>query len=283
MVKVAAVQMASGEDFEDNLARAEGLVRRAAEDGAQIVLLPEMFSGRFFSMHSWNPDQFAHARPADEHPVLKRMAPLAAELGVVLPVSFFERANNAYFNSIMIIDADGRGLGVYRKSHIPLGPPNCFEKYYFNQGDTGFRVWRTAHGVIGTAVCWDQWFPEAARIMALKGAEVLFYPSGIGSDCHDHWQRVMQGHAAANMVPLVASNRIGTEPGVFGGYTYWGRSFIANVDGAILTEAGGEEGFVAASFDPEANRAAWGLFRDRRLDLYAPLLTTDGEDGRRVA
>lgn len=209
---VAAVRMACSADVDENLSKAEALVGEAAGRGAQVVLLPEMFASRFFSMHDWGSEHFALAGPGHDHPVVRRMATVAAKCGVVLPVSFFERANNAYDNSIMVVDADGSLLGVYRKAHIPLGPPNCFEKYFFNPGDTGFRVWATRHGTIGVGICWDQWFPEAAWIMAL-GAEALFYPSGIGSDCRDHWLRIMQSHAAANMVPLVVSNRVGRRAG----------------------------------------------------------------------
>jgi N-carbamoylputrescine amidase len=216
------------------------------------------------------------------------MSRLAAELRVVLPVSFFERANNAYYNSLMVIDADGQQLGLYRKSHIPDGP-GYQEKYYFNPGDTGFRVWDTKYGRIGVGVCWDQWFPECARAMTLQGADILFYPTAIGSEpqdptikSRDHWQRVMQGHAGANMVPIVASNRIGREAGESCTMTFYGSSFIADPWGAKVAEAGEEEEAVlTASFDLDKNRAArasWGFFRDRRPELYTTLLTCDGND-----
>jgi len=274
-VTLAATQMACTWQTETNLDRAEVLVREAVEKGAQIVLLQELFETPYFC-----PDQkqefFALARPVDDNPVLARMGDLARELGVVLPVSSFERANNAYYNSLVVIDADGRRLALYRKSHI-LDGPGYQEKFYFNPGDTGFRVWDTAYGRIGAAVCWDQWFPEAARIMALKGAEVLFYPTAIGSEpqdpsvnSKDHWQRVMQGHAGANMVPVVASNRIGVERSDTAEMTFYGHSFIA--DGAT-------SGVVTARFDLDAlraERASWGLFRDRRPDLYDPILGMDG-------
>lgn len=218
--------------------------------------------------------------------MIGRMSRLAAELGVVLPVSFFERANQARFNALAVIDADGRVLGIYRKSHIPDGP-GYQEKYYFNPGDTGFQVYRTRHGTIGCAVCWDQWFPEAARAMALSGAEMLFYPTAIGSEPHDptldsrdHWTRVMQGHAAANLMPVVASNRIGSETGESGSLTFYGSSFIAGPTGDIVAVAGrDEEAVLTATFDLDriaGQRAAWGVFRDRRPDLYGPLLTLDG-------
>jgi N-carbamoylputrescine amidase len=205
---------------------------------------------------------------------------------VVLPFSFFERAGNVYFNSLAMIDADGSLLGVYRKSHIPEGP-GYHEKYYFSPGDTGFRVWPTRFGVLGVGICWDQWFPEAARCMALMGAEALLYPTAIGSepydaslDSRDHWQRCMQGHAAANVMPLVASNRVGVERGQQYAMTFYGSSFIADPTGAKVAEADREgEAILTATFDLEAVRAqrhAWGVFRDRRPDLYAPILTLDG-------
>lgn len=276
-VTVAATQMKGSRDREATLARADALVREAAARGAQIVLLQEMWETRFFAFNDWKPEHFALAAPADNHPALAHMAALAAELGVVLPVNFYERANNAYYNTVMVIDADGQMLGLYRKSHIPLGPPGCYEKVYTNPGDTGFRVWPTRFGTIGVGICWDQWFPEAARIMALKGADILFYPTAIGSDCHDHWEVVMRGHAGANLVPVVVSNRVGTERGDLGETTYWGQSFIAGPEGEIVAKAGSEEeGVITATFDLEANRllrANWGVFRDRRPDLYAPLLS----------
>ncbi len=288
-VTVAATQMACSWRTEENLDRAEALVREAAGQGAQVILLQELFETPYFC-----PDQkqefFALARPVDANPVLGRMSELARALGVVLPVSFFERANNAYYNSLVVVDADGRLMDLYRKSHIPDGP-GYQEKFYFNPGDTGFKVWDTAFGRIGAAVCWDQWFPEAARIMALQGAEVLFYPTAIGSEpqdpdlnSKDHWQRVMQGHAGANMVPVVASNRIGRERSDAAEMTFYGHSFIADATGAILAEADDVTSkAVTARFDLDALRAAragWGLFRDRRPDLYGPILRMDGGPDR---
>ncbi len=284
-VTLAATQMACGPDAAENLDRAERLVRQAAAAGANVVLIQELFETPYFPQDE-RADRFALARPADGHPTIDRMAALAAELGVVLPVSFFERANNAHYNTVMMIDADGSRLGIYRKSHIPDGP-GYEEKFYFNPGDTGFRVWPTRFGVIGCAVCWDQWFPEAARAMAVQGAEMLLYPTAIGSELMDtsqdsrhHWRRVMQGHAAANMIPVVASNRIGTEKGAQSELTFYGNSFIAGPDGGIVAEADAEdEAVLTASFELEElrqRRAAWGLFRDRRPDLYRPLLTLDG-------
>ena len=214
------------------------------------------------------------------------MSEVAAELGVVLPVSFFERANNAYYNSVAMVDADGRVLGVYRKTHIPDGP-GYQEKYYFNPGDTGFQVYSTRYARVGCAICWDQWFPESARVMALKGAEVLLYPTAIGSepqdaslDSRDHWTRVMQGHAGANLVPLVASNRVGREEAESCGIMFYGSSFIAGPRGELVAQADRESRTVlTATFDLDRlalQRASWGVFRDRRPEHYAPLLTLDG-------
>jgi N-carbamoylputrescine amidase len=285
-ITVAATQMACSWDREANVAGAEALVREAAGQGAQIVLIQELFETPYFCVDQ-KQDYFALAQPTEGHPVLARMSALAAELNVVLPVSFFERANNAYYNSLAMVDADGKVLGTYRKSHIPDGP-GYQEKFYFNPGDTGFRVWQTRHGTVGCGICWDQWFPECARAMALMGAEVLFYPTAIGSEpqdrtlnSKDHWQRTMQGHAAANIVPLVASNRIGKEDGEAASLTFYGASFIADPTGAKVAEANGtDRAVITATFDLDAiraKRAAWGLFRDRRPELYRPLLTSDGK------
>lgn len=284
-VTVAATQMACTWDRDANLAKAETLVRDAAGQGAQIVLIQELFETPYFCKDQ-QPEHFALAAPAEGHPVVARMATLAAELQVVLPVSFFERANNAYYNALAMVDADGRVLGTYRKSHIPDGP-GYQEKFYFNPGDSGFKVWQTRYGTIGAAICWDQWFPECARTMALQGADLLFYPTAIGSEpfapeinSKGHWQRTMQGHAAANVVPLVASNRIGHEAGESCELTFYGGSFIADETGEKVAELDEtSEGIATASFDVEAirtRRAAWGLFRDRRPDLYGRLLSLDG-------
>jgi N-carbamoylputrescine amidase len=219
------------------------------------------------------------------HPTIAIMSALAKELEVVLPVSFFERAGNAYFNAVAIVDADGSVLGVYRKSHIPDGP-GYEEKYYFNPGNTGFKVWKTRFGTIGVAICWDQWFPECARAMALKDAEIFFYPTAIGDepvstvDSRNPWQTVMQGHAAANMIPVVASNRIGAEKSDTGTLTFYGSSFIADAGGEKVAEATRDkQAVLTATFDLDdlrEQRAAWGFFRDRRPDLYESLLTLDG-------
>ena len=283
---LAATQFACSTDAATNLASAERVVREAARRGARVVLLQELFETPYFCKDHLA-SHFSLARPVGGNPVLGRFQALARELEVVLPFSFFERANNAYFNSLAMIDADGRLLGVYRKSHIPEGP-GYHEKYYFSPGDTGFRVWSTRYGVLGAGICWDQWFPEAARCMALLGAEVLLYPTAIGSEPHDasidsrdHWQRCMQGHAAANLMPLVASNRIGVERGQKYQMTFYGSSFIAGPSGEKLVEADRDsEAVLTATVDLEAVRAqrhAWGVFRDRRPELYGPILTLDGD------
>ncbi len=283
-VNVGIVQMACGGDAATNTAKAEGFIREAAGRGANIVLLSELFETPYFPQ-TIDHRRYELAAPADAHPTVERLARLAAELGIVLPVSFFERANNACYNSVAVIDADGRRLGLYRKSHIP-DAPGYLEKYYFTPGDTGFRVWRTRFGAIGVGICWDQWFPEAARAMALMGAELLFYPTAIGtdidvpsSDSSGPWRRAMQGHAAANVVPVIAANRIGRERDGDSELAFFGQSFVTDETGAILADAGGGEGVVLAELDLDAvakRRDRWGVFRDRRPDLYRPLLTMDG-------
>jgi N-carbamoylputrescine amidase len=284
-VTVAATQMACGWDRDANLANAERLVREAAARGANIVLLQELFETPYFCKDHL-PAHFSLARPLEDNATVARFARLAAELGVVLPLSLFERARNAYFNTVVMLDADGRTLGSYRKSHIPEGP-GYHEKFYFSPGDTGFRVWPTRFGTIGVGICWDQWFPECARVMALQGAEMLLYPTAIGSEPQDatldsrpHWQRTMQGHAAANVMPVIASNRIGTERGERHSLTFYGHSFIADHTGALLAEADAATGMVlTATIDLDSTRRyrhAWGVFRDRRPDLYGPLLSLDG-------
>jgi len=286
-ITLAATQFACSWDMRANIAKAKDLVRKAADAGANVVLVEELFETPYFCQDQ-SAEHFALAKPFEGNPLIAEMAELARSLGVVLPVSFFERAGRAYFNSVAMVDADGRVLGLYRKSHIPDGP-GYQEKYYFTPGDTGFKVWTTKFGVLGCAICWDQWFPESARAMALMGAEALFYPTAIGSepppappvDSRDHWRRAMQGHAAANYVPLVAANRIGTEKGQAGEITFYGSSFVAGPTGDIAAELGRkDEGFCAASFDLDAvavARASWGLFRDRRPDLYGVLRSHDGK------
>ncbi|MGC4028079.1 MAG: N-carbamoylputrescine amidase [Steroidobacteraceae bacterium] len=289
-VTVAATQFACGWDRDENIARADALVRRAAHGGAQVILLQELFETPYFCIEQ-DSRHLRLATTLQENPAVAHMVRLARELGVVLPVSFFERAGQAYFNSIAIVDADGEVLGVYRKAHIPNGA-GYQEKTYFSPGDTGFRVWNTRFGRLGVGICWDQWFPECARVMALQGAELLLYPTAIGSEpppalpvhSRDHWQRTQQGHAAANLMPLVASNRIGVErslqdpEGLF--IRFYGSSFIADPMGAKRAEAGEEEEAVLlAEFDLAEiaeMRDNWFVFRDRRPELYAPLLTLDG-------
>jgi N-carbamoylputrescine amidase len=285
-VTIAATQMSCSWDIDDNLAKAERLVREAADRGANIVLIQELFATPYFCQDQIA-DFFDLARPLAGNPVVARFSKLAAELNVVLPVSYFEQAGKACFNSVAILDADGALLGNYRKSHIPDGP-GYTEKFYFSPGDTGFRVWKTRFASIGVGICWDQWFPEAARAMALQDAEILFYPTAIGSEPQDpeldsagHWQRVMQGHAGANLMPLVASNRIGRETGRRNTeVTFYGSSFIADPTGLKVAEADrSSETVLVETFDLDAidrQRRAWGLFRDRRPDLYGPLMGLSG-------
>lgn len=288
-VVVAATQFACTQDRRENLATAERMVREAARQDAQIVLIQELFETPYFCKDH-HPSFFELAMPIEENPAVQRFQQLARELKLVLPVSVFERAGNAFYNSIAIVDADGSVMGIYRKSHIPESP-GYHEKFYFSPGDTGFKVWKTRYGTIGVGICWDQWFPETARVMALLGAEILFYPTAIGAepqdpsiDSRDHWQRTMQGHAAANVMPLVASNRIGCEPGNMWTVDYYGSSFIADHTGALVSQCDRKtEGLVTASFDLEQIRKyrhSWGVFRDRRPDLYGPLLTLDGRTGQ---
>ncbi|HEX9472869.1 MAG TPA: N-carbamoylputrescine amidase [Steroidobacteraceae bacterium] len=290
-VVVAATQFACSWDLAGNLDKAERLVRAAAAQGARLVLLQELFATPYFCIEQ-DPAHLELAEAAGDSRLLQRFAALARELGVVLPVSFFERGNNAYFNSVAIIDADGRNLGVYRKTHIPDGP-GYQEKFYFSPGDTGFRVWDTQVGRIGVGICWDQWFPESARIMALKGAELLLFPTAIGSepppappvDSRRHWQRVQQGHAAANLMPLIAANRIGVERPrrnpEQSHIRFYGSSFIADQTGALLAEAGdADEAVLVARFDRQElrrRRDGWFLFRDRRPESYGPVATLTGE------
>lgn len=279
-VTVAALQTALTDDVDRNVARVTELCREAAGRGAQIVLPSELFEGHYFCRTQREAD-FGRARPAEAHPTLRHFQKLAAELGVVIPVSFFEQAGPEHYNSVAVFDADGRHLGIYRKSHLPDGP-GYQEKFFFKPGNTGFRAFATRFGTIGVAICWDQWFPEAARAMALAGADVLLYPTAIGSepeepefDSRDAWQRVMIGHAVANAVGVVAANRIGTEGAGAGAITFYGSSFIADARGDKLAELGrNEAGIALARLDLEAIRrirASMGFFRDRRPSLYRAL------------
>ncbi|GAB4818276.1 hypothetical protein N2152v2_005322 [Parachlorella kessleri] len=301
-VTVACTQFACTWNLEENLDKAEKLVRQAAGEGANIILVQELFHAPYFCQEQKQQYfDLAHPlEPVEQNPVVGRFSKLAKELGVVLPISFFEKANNAHFNSLAIADADGSIVAHYRKSHIPDGP-GYQEKFYFNPGDTGFLAVDTKFGRIGALICWDQWFPEGARCVALQGAEIIFYPSAIGTEpenpgysSYPHWTRTMIGHAAANMVPVVACNRVGTEESANGQITFYGGSFIAGPTGAIVAQIGSHgkqenegidpkpdpvEGFVTATFDLDANREerhGWGLFRDRRPDLYGPICTLDG-------
>lgn len=280
-VTVAATQMACSWDREATLKKADALVREAAAKGANIILLQELFETPYFCQkHEF--EYMELSMPLEKNPAVAHFKEVAKELDVVLPISFFERAGNVMYNSIAIIDADGTVLGVYRKTHIPDGAPYA-EKFYFSPGDTGFKVWKTKYGTIGVGICWDQWFPETARCMALMGAEILMYPTAIGSeptldiDSKPHWQHAMQGHAAANIMPLLASNRVGYESQSDSEMTFYGSSFIADETGEIVEEADREsETVLVHTFDLDAidiKRRQWGVFRDRRPEMYETLLT----------
>ena len=277
LVNLAALQTHYGADLQDNIDRTIALIRQAASAGAQIILPSELFQGPYFCT-TQDERWFASAYPALEHPCVTQLQPIAAELGVVIPVSIFEREGPRYYNSVVVLDADGTALGTYRKSHIPDGP-GYQEKYYFRPGDTGFKVWNTRYAKIGVGICWDQWYPEAARAMALLGAEVLFYPTAIGSEPHDGtldtrdpWRRAMQGHAVSNIMPVVAANRIGVEQGLGDDQHFYGSSFIADHRGDLIADLSRtEEGIAAGTIDLtflDRHRAAWGFFRDRRSELY---------------
>ena len=284
-IKVAATQMSCSWEIEENISNAINLIEQAANEGANIILLQELFQTPYFCIQ-YDEEIFKLAHSFNNNKTLEKFSELAKKLQVVLPISFFEKENNAYFNSIAVINSDGEILGKYRKSHIPDGP-GYLEKYYFNPGNTGFKVWDTNFGKIGIGICWDQWFPEAARIMALKGAEILFYPTAIGDelmseyDSSGAWQRVMQGHAAANIMPVVASNRIGSESVKGQTNGFYGKSFICDRSGKIISEASKDkEEIILADIDTEEDhlfRRNWGLFRDRRTDLYNEILTLEGK------
>ncbi|MBO6139570.1 MAG: N-carbamoylputrescine amidase [Agathobacter sp.] len=280
-VKVAATQMACTWNREETLKKADRLVREAAKQGAKIILLQELFETPYFCQkHDFT--YMDLCTTLEENPAVNHFKEVAKELDVVIPVSFFERAGNTAFNTIAVIDADGTVLGKYRKTHIPDGMPYA-EKFFFTPGDTGFKVWKTKYVNIGVGICWDQWFPEAARCMALMGAELLLYPTAIGSepvlqkDSRPHWQRCMQGHAAANIMPVIASNRIGKEVQGDSEMTFYGSSFIADETGEIVAQADREtEGVITAEFDLDEiakTRREWGVFRDRRPEMYQVLLT----------
>ena len=285
-VKVAATQMSCSCNIDENIRKAEALVKEAADKGAQIILLQELFETPYFCQKEKS-DYYVYATELENNKAVKHFKALAKQLQVVLPISFYEKKNYARYNSLAMIDANGEVLGKYRKSHIPDGP-GYEEKFYFNPGDTGFKVWNTRFGKIGVGICWDQWYPEAARCMALMGAEILFYPTAIGSepqdssiDSKDHWQTCMLGHAAANLIPVVASNRVGVEEDEDSKITFYGSSFISGPQGNKISEAGRtEETVLVAEFDLdqlEMQRIEWGIFRDRRPDLYKIITSYDGE------
>ncbi|MEK3662963.1 MULTISPECIES: N-carbamoylputrescine amidase [Paenibacillus] len=285
-VKVAATQMSCSSNIDENISKAETLVREAAAQGAQIILLQELFETPYFCQKE-KADYYAYATELEHNKAINHFTAIAKELQVVLPISFYEKKNYARYNSLAVIDADGTILGKYRKSHIPDGP-GYEEKFYFNPGDTGFKVWNTRYAKIGVGICWDQWYPEAARVMSLMGAEILFYPTAIGSepqdgsiDSKDHWQTCMLGHAAANLIPVVASNRIGEEIDEDSSINFYGSSFIAGPQGNKIVEAGrDEQAVIVSEFDLDAlevGRIEWGVFRDRRPDLYKMIGSYDGD------
>lgn len=282
-VKVAALQFSCSRDVQENINKAEKMVREAANNGANIILLPELFERQYFCQEK-RYDYYDYALPLEKNPAVNRFKEVAKELGVVIPVSFYERDIDRLFNTVAMIDADGSVLGIYRKTHIP---DDHFyqEKFYFTPGDTGYKVFDTRFGCIGVGICWDQWFPETARCMAVQGAEMLLYPTAIGSepildvDSSGHWRRVMQGHAAANLMPVVAANRIGVETvepckenaGQSSSLDFYGCSFIADATGDIIASAKQEETILYGEFDLDTlkeDRLSWGLFRDRRPETY---------------
>lgn len=285
-VKVAATQMSCTWDIDDNIRKAEALVRKAAAEGAQVILLQELFETPYFCQKE-KAEYYQYATELESNKAINHFKQIAKELEVVLPISFYEKKNYARYNALAMIDADGEILGTYRKSHIPDGP-GYEEKFYFNPGDTGFKVWNTRYGKVGVGICWDQWYPEAARAMALMGAEILLYPTAIGSepqdssiDSKDHWQACMIGHAGSNLIPVIASNRIGPESDEDSSINFYGSSFIAGPRGNKLAEASrDQEEILTAEFDLdqlEIDRIEWGVFRDRRPELYGVLATYDGE------
>ena len=276
-LSLGVIQAAFSDDIDANIEKIVTLIRRAAEQGADVILAPELFQGHYFCK-TQREEEFSRAFAWKEHPCVVKLAPLAAELGVVLPISIYEKAGPHYFNSLVMVDADGSLMGLYRKAHIPDGP-GYQEKFYFRPGDTGFRIWNTKKGKIGVGICWDQWYPEAARVMALMGADALLYPTAIGSepqapemDTAARWRRAMQGHAVSNVMPVAAANRIGVEDG----QAFYGTSFIADETGEITAQLDRvEEDVAVASFnldEIDQARAAWGFFRDRRIELYGPIV-----------
>jgi len=282
-IKVAATQMSISWDIDNNIKKADKMIEDCAKDNVNVILLQELFLTPYFCQKE-KYEYFELATEFKNNKYLAHFQEMAKKYNVVLPISFFERSGNNFYNSLAMIDADGEILGLYRKSHIPTG--ECYEeKFYFTPGDTGFKVFKTKFGRIGCGICWDQWFPETARILALKGAELLLFPTAIGTepvlpkDSKTHWQNTMCGHAAANIMPVIASNRVGTETEGASKMTFFGSSFIANEEGEKVKEMDREkEGFISYEFDLsliEKKRYSWGVFRDRRTDLYTPILKTD--------
>ena len=279
-VKVCCTQMSMSWNIKKNIEQADALIAKASKEGANIILLPELFMTPYFCQTE-DYNHFALAQSLEDSTLIKHYQEIAKKYDVVLPISFFEKSNNCYFNSLVVIDADGKVIDLYRKSHIPTG--QCYEeKFYFTPGDTGFKTFKTKYGVIGVGICWDQWFPEAARIMALQGAEMLFYPTAIGSepvlpkDSKAHWQNVMCGHAGANIMPVIASNRFGEEKQDGSSMTFFGSSFISDEYGNVLEEMDrSSTGIRVVEFDLEKiaqKREDWGVYRDRRVDLYSGIL-----------
>jgi len=279
MVKVGAIQMSMGEDKRLNVSKAESLVRQACKNGAQIILLPELFESLYFCK-DMDRNYFSWASPRENNKLIEQFSALAKELRVVILVSYFEKNEDDYFNSLVVVDADGAVMDNYRKTHIPDGP-GYEEKFYFTPGDSGFKVYETAYGKIGVGICWDQWFCETARALTLMGAEIIFYPTAIGSepeieiDSKEHWQRVQMGHAATNTVPVVVANRIGEEIGESSSLTFYGSSFITDYTGAKIAEASRDkEEIIYADFNLQENRKQreyWGLLRDRKPESYTAL------------
>lgn len=282
-IKVAIAQFSMPDNYEKCIEKADEYIKTASKNGVDLLLLPELFEGLYFCQIE-NYDFFSKAEEVKDSKTLKHFQEMAKEYKIVLPISFFEKSGNCYFNSLVMIDKDGTIVDLYRKSHIPTG--ECYEeKFYFTPGDTGFKVFKTKAGNIGVGICWDQWFPETARILALKGAEILLFPTAIGSepvlpkDSKSHWQNVMKGHAAANIMPVLAANRVGVEAMGKSSMKFYGSSFIADQHGDFVTEMNrGEEGIRFAEFDLSEiakERFGWGVYRDRRTDLYEDLLKHD--------
>ncbi len=280
MVKVSAIQISMVKKESENITKAEKFIREASANGGQIILLPELFASLYFCKDR-DTKYFSLAKPLMNNPLIHHFSKLAKELDIVLLVSYFEQAKGKYFNSLVVIDADGKVMDNYRKTHIPDGP-GYEEKFYFQGGDTGFKVYETKYAKIGVGICWDQWFCETARVLTLKGAELIFYPTAIGSepeinlDSKEHWQRVQMGHAATNTVPVIAANRVGLEVGESCEITFYGSSFITDYTGAKIAEASRDkEEIIYASFDLEADakqREYWGLLKDRRPSCYSELV-----------